>query len=706
MPFPKRKTNQVVEDDLNEPAEPAVKRGRKPKAPVVEEPDHEEVGDLGAMPEETSGKKFGASKVHPFLKTLYAVYFNSAGEYKRLGEQIRDTILNSPNTDIQDHLLDAHGRDVILKAAEGKNIELRPLGEALTDLVDDLNPFLHRAAKPILVAFAVYFKTGRDRAFDVIQKSSGDVIFPTWIRSNFLARSRGKTADLRTQLAEIVEEVTGRTDDHVLTRFESADLQRSNKELRKKYDVLRKSYSASWKSEAENFIRKSGFPTMPAEKVVAYLEENDLEHGLVPGFKGHYDCNLQMFSPDGDRAARDVYANSYSRVEMNETYPEPKVYFKAYGYRDGAPPLYVFLRGDSSVAARRKFEKTREFINLIDHARDLWLSSIRKWDPEDPHALAGIILELAYQFAARTGTHTKETYGITTARVKHIAFKGNAFILKYPGKYGVVHANKLIAKTPEERIIVKALKHMVEGKGPEDHIFTYEDSRGKPVPVKATFVNNVIDKVTTEVGLSRRTTVKDFRTLIGTRLFMERSSEDLKGVKEINEKELMHRLVSYGEDVGAVLNHVKASGDSEGQVTGKIALSSYIDPHAQAALFEQYGLALPSHILNLFNKHRLEHMEASVRLLAAAEDEPIELLESTDEEDPPKETPPDDEEPAELPQEDPPKKPAAKQPEEKKEDPPKKEEPKKEESLPLMTVDRDAELLGEILAYPTLAEDR
>lgn len=644
--------------------------------------------DLSDMSKTSKDGKVGANVMLPFIYSLYAVYLNSAGEFKTYESQIKEVLLNPSDSQLIDKLLDPSSRKIFQDAAVGARVELRPLGRNLLEVVKDAGTFLPEQSLGLLKAFGAFFRNGNERAFAAIRSATVSPAIPSWIRKALKSTHR-KPEEIRQQLENIVFKFTGRKGEFHLSRQEETELGKSDKALQKEFKSLKKQYSDSWAAEATNYIRESGFHTVPAKELTDFLESQGFEHDLIPGFTGHYDGRLKMYNEHGVPVSGSIQSRAIKNIVMNTKKDFP-YYFTAIPRDPEAGVKHYYLRDFALSRTAKKYQKVKDLIQHIDHARQVWLNGIKLWTPTDARCTAAVILELAYRFAARTGTRTQETYGITTARCKHIQFKGDAFVLKYVGKAGVTHANKMIAKSAMDKQIVSVLKALVANKQPDDLIFTYEDHNGVAKPVPAATVNHTLDKVTDSIGFNSRTTIKDFRTLIGTRMFLERSEQLMESTDTLDSPALLEKIRAFSLDVGEVLNHMKATGDSEGEVTGLTSLRNYIDLSAQKALFEHYDLPLPPYLLKLAKEEGLEHMRASVSqlLTSAAED-------TEGSEDPTPKEGSKTEEKKEAPSED--KKPEA---------PPKKTAQEEPAAMSLMTADEESDLLQEILQDPTNGEDR
>jgi DNA topoisomerase IB len=546
-----------------------------------------------------------------FLTSLYAVYANSAGMYKKLGESISSSIKDAEAINVWKSVAKASPKEdirgILMQAAQGKNVELKPLGVALKRFLNESgsDTFAPPVAN-LTNRFSGYFRTGSQVGANALSKTSSSSVFPSWVRTSFQEKKidQSKVAD---SLKSFVKEVTGKPGNG-LTVEQANELRSTDKEKYREYLKLRRDFQLSWKNAASNYIREHGNPLVDMKDLLAYLDEQGLEYAIPSGFTGKVDAELRWYDSNGELIGGVPTAHMFPKVRMNTTRKPGEYVFTALPANKGGNEKYFYLVKEIRERRDKKFQAVQDVVPIIGHARKVWLQGIRHFDLNDDKTVAAVAIELSYQFASRIGTEGnqtqgKQTYGLSTARVKHLKFQPNGFTLTYPGKDGIKNSHKYLAKDAESRMVLDAVKQLVDGKEPNDPIFTVgEGDRVKPL--RPAVVNMVFRKIIGTKALS----IHKLRTLRGTVIFQENVDAFLKANKgaQLTEREAMAQLKKMAIDVGKQLNHVRTAADGEEKVTPDTALKSYIDPSVQIKFFESLGLPLPNYLLKLRGKDRLE----------------------------------------------------------------------------------------------------
>lgn len=665
-----------------------------------------------------------------FVCSLYAVFLNSAGRYKEFKSEIQSALLDRKVMAVWRKSGSEEDYAGILKqASTGKNVELKPLGKTLKMLIAEQPDMFSPAVTKLVQRFSLYFRAGTEGAAKGVQAASSSVVFPTWVRSAFEAKSIDQ-GNVTNELAAFVKKHGGKGS--ALDREAADELKASDPEEFRVYTRLRREFQQAWKNAASNFVRKSGEETVPMKDLLKYLNDNGMKHGILPGFTGRVNADLEWYDNDNNRIAGVPSTNVFTKVQMN---PDPKpgkyVFTAVPPEGSGSKPKYFFRAKDLRERRDAKFAMVAEVAPIIEHARKVWLSGIRNFRPEDVNTVAAVCIELAYQFASRIGTpgnSTKgqSTYGLSTILVKHIRFSNTGFVITYPGKDGIKASHKYVANDATSRMILGIMKDLVDGKQPTDPVFTVSTRNGF-VPLRVPVVTRVFRKVVGHPDI----TIHKIRTLKGTVLFNDLVDQYIsknRG-KTPSPENVVSQWKTMGEAVGKELNHVRTSADGEQKVTHATALAAYIDVSAQQRLFDAFNIPYPASLLKALGKHRLE----SALMVLAAEGEDDEGLDESGEEAPEEEDPEASEEPLEpddsvdtgepltdesaddgaaedAPEDEPEEEPTE---EEKPKDEPKKEP--KEEELSDAEKERiaaeessedDSKLLTTILENPEEAEDR
>lgn len=679
-----------------------------------------------------------------FLTSLYAIYANSAGMFKTLGESISSSIKSEGSIAVWKKVSEAAPnedvRGLLVQVSKGTNVELKPLGVAIRKYLqkDGATEF----APPVLKLsnrFSGYFRTGSEVGARAITKASSSSVFPSWVRTAFQARSIDQS-QVSDSIKEFVREVTGKPGNG-LTVDQAAKLKAKDKEKYRQYLKLRKEFQLSWKNAASNYVRENGNPLVDMEDLLAYLDGEGLEYSIPSGFTGKVDADLNWYDSNGDLIGGTPTAHMFPQVRMNPNRKPGEYVFTALPANKSSKEKYFYLVKEIRERREKKFKAVQDVVPYIQHARKVWLKGISHFDLDDDKTVAAVAIELSYQFASRIGTEGNQTkgqrtYGLSTSLVKHLKFQTNGFTLTYPGKDGVITSHRFVATDADGRRVLNAVKELVDGKEPNDPIFTVGTGDDRK-PLRPAVVNMVFRTIIGTKDLS----IHKLRTLRGTVIFQENVDKFLKSNKgaQLSEKEAMAQLKKMAIEVGKQLNHVRTSADGETKVTPDTALKSYIDPSVQIKFFEEVGLPLPNYLLRMKGKDRLESRSLFASLVLAeptveeleeelggdafvADPEPQDGEEAPPEEEPSYETeeePATEEEPS--PEEEDldvaePEEPsgdeelAPAEPEEEKPAPPtpeelKKEQLKKERKIAEQNAERESTLLREVLVDPSRAEN-
>ena len=556
-----------------------------------------------------------------FLNSLYAIYANSAGKFKQLSKEITTAIKNNDAINIWKQVAAATPKEdirgILMQVSQGKNVELKPLGVALKRYL--LAGASEELAPPVIelaTRFSGYFRTGSEVGARSVARASGSAVFPDWIRTSFQAKHIDQRK-VGTSLQDFVKSITGKPGTG-LTVDQANKLKAKDREKYKEYLKLRRDFQLSWKNAASNYVRENGNPLVDMEDLLAFLDEQGLEYSLPSGFTGKVDSELRWYDSNGELIGGVPTAHMFPTVRMNEDRQPGEYVFTAIPGASGSKEKYFYIVREIRERRDRKFKTVQNVVPIIHHARKIWIDGIRRFDINDDKTVAAVAIELSYQFASRIGTEGnqtkgKTTYGLTTTLVRHLKFVTNGFTLTYPGKDGVKNSHKFVATDAESRLVLDAVKKLVDGKEPDDLIFTVgEESRR---PLRPVVVNAVFRKLIGTKDLS----IHKMRTLRGTVIFQEGVDAFIKQNKgaELTEKEAMAQLRKMALEVGKQLNHIRTSADGEEKVTPETALRSYIDPSVQIRFFEALGLPTPKYLLKMSGKDRLESRVLADALVVA-----------------------------------------------------------------------------------------
>jgi len=438
----------------------------------------------------------------------------------------------------------------------------------------------------VLKALGLYLRTDSGAALAKIQKMAGIVHSP-FVSSRFAPKQGQQKSDT---LRALVFEMVGR-EDTALTLDEAKQVKETHPEEYQQYLAYRKEHNQVWKDAVVSYIRKSGHETVPYEELLAYLHANGIDHMLPIGFTGEIDDLGRLYTNTGKMIDGVPSAVTFPTMIMNKQFgKEGGKDFVFQAIRsDGEPGPYFYTSDYKKEAARSKFQHVADLAPKIVSMQKKWFTKVKQFKITDPTSVAAVILEILYEFAARVGSPNNPTFGVSTILVKHCAVDhatGNITI-RYKGKDGVSTVHKLVAADPTQKIVIKALLELLEGKQPKDRVFTVDKGERK-IPINA----NVVNAYFKSLGAPEGTTVHKLRTFRGTHLFNELMEKALEKPPK-DERAALAVLTKMGEQVGKLLNHVRTMSSGGTRVTGTTALQNYIDPTAQIQFFRTLGYRLP-----------------------------------------------------------------------------------------------------------------
>lgn len=241
-----------------------------------------------------------------------------------------------------------------------------------------------------------------------------------------------------------------------------------------------------------------------------------------------------------------------------------------------------------------KYTGVSELLEKVETVQKKWRSYLYS-NSSNLKQICATMVELVYQTCGRIGTDvyalraTNPSYGISTLTPKHIKISSNKMILDYIGKKGVRQKHTVLGNTKETKRLIQLVKELMEGKGPNDFIFTY---KGKHVT--GTLVNKFLK------GMGSPVTIHKIRTLRGTKL-AENLLAKKTFKKDVSEAEVNKWVKAEMTKVGQLLGHF--SGE---KVTPATAIRSYINPIVFEEFYSRLGLRPPKFIQQVIKDSKSE----------------------------------------------------------------------------------------------------
>lgn len=452
------------------------------------------------------------------------------------------------------------------------------------------DPHIPQELVDMLMGSTAYMINRSDKALTKLIKNSVYLNEPD-ITQAFVVEASDQKSFIKP-MQKIVKAATGKVGT-VLTAEELKSLKSKYPKVHKEYLRLRKDFSLSWRQAMFNFVTSSGKKAVDYDKVVSYLEGQGLQHTLPKGFHGLIDANGKIYTTAG-KLIKTMPGPGFS-VVMNPEYDPIADNSNVFTTvtPEGKTSQHVYTKNYSAGKTDLKFGLVKEFDKLFPAIQKKWLNYVRKRD-KSPFCVASTMLEMIATMSDRIGslgnsTGGKSTQGLSTLLVKNFKIEGNKVKYVYPGKDGVKHVQQIDATSLEGKLLVANLKLFAAGKEPTDFMFTYEWN-GKEKRMTGGMVNKWLTKLGAPAGI----TVRNLRTLIGTRIFRAEMVEvlskvDMTKMTQATADKLFKEIATK---VGVQLGHVRGVGKTQ-KVTPNTAIANYIDPSAMLEFYQRVDMRPP-----------------------------------------------------------------------------------------------------------------
>lgn len=346
-----------------------------------------------------------------------------------------------------------------------------------------------------------------------------------------------------------------------------------------KYLELRREVNLIFKKALANLVRGSGKPYLPLRDVIAYMKSSGIVNNLPAGFVGNIDDLGNFYTTAGKK----LLQTPSGEVRMNPNY-DPAT-DNAYVCEFTPPFAQNATRGYTETFRQTKkaakFDVVAEVMPKLAALTKKWIPDMRLVNKKREGVLA-TLCEFIYDTSARVGnknaaTAGEKTYGATQLLVKHFKMGTASATVTYAGKSGGKQAHKLSFTSVRGKQLQQALTALMAGKGPNDHVFTFNDRQ-----VSGAMINSYLHTL----GFPKAFTVHKLRTARGTEMAMAilKNSPFKKndGTKDL----VVHKwLENEILKIGAELGHM--SGE---KVTANTAIQNYISPEILAEFYSKLGI--------------------------------------------------------------------------------------------------------------------
>jgi len=270
---------------------------------------------------------------------------------------------------------------------------------------------------------------------------------------------------------------------------------------------------------------------------------------------------------------------------------------------------YHYVKSDQIANDQMKFATCQEFAQVYPQVRKQMALDLQTKFPrtyKHPRtgkeikfaapkvrvmALCGILIDATLiRVGNPQSADVAETYGASTLQVRHVTFQGDQIILNFKGKESVPNKASF---TPSPQVMAEFQK-LVEGKGPNEPLFTYQrEEGGKQFKVN----RKDMEQYGTMIGLPEGKKFHVFRmhrATVEARLRLVQNPE--VAVEEVSEDEWNDYVRQVATDIGENLNHWtrrKKAGKDTWVVNVSTTISQYIDPTVIEEAYKNAGYDVP-----------------------------------------------------------------------------------------------------------------
>lgn len=377
--------------------------------------------------------------------------------------------------------------------------------------------------------------------------------------------------------------------------------EKTDPEVWKKYNALRRSINGVAKTAIMNYVRESGKKFVPIKEMLTALKKQGIvDHKVPRSFDGQIDENGDLYT----KAGRKIDGRPQYDVTMNPRYRDATDDTSVFTTKlpNGTVQYYATVEYNQRRAAK-KFSIARELASNITKYRSKWLRDLKSTKPEV--AIPACIVELGYESCIRIGTPgnaTKgvATQGLTTLLVGNVKRQGANRILDFLAKDAVATKYVIRPDTVERRLLIKWIDALCEDKTRKDKLFEHDGKWYNAAKIRTYF--------RTVTGMPD-VKIHTIRHLQGTRVAMEVLDElgaELDKARTLTQTIVNKKFMEAMQKVGKLLGHVRGVGATQ-KTTGATAIKSYVDPELMREFFQRYsarGIRIPSVVLQAMKENK------------------------------------------------------------------------------------------------------
>lgn len=190
------------------------------------------------------------------------------------------------------------------------------------------------------------------------------------------------------------------------------------------------------------------------------------------------------FSYQGEDGARITDAEVIERISSLAIPPawtdvwicsDPRGHVQATGIDDAGRKQYRYHDDWRAHRDRQKFDRMLDFARLLPQLRERIEAGLdgRGLVFDRVCATAVALLDLGlFRIGSERYEDENESYGLTTLKVRHVAFDRGGAEFEYPAKSGQISRQRI-----SDPVVIGVLKALTRRGGPDDNLLTYRDGR-------------------------------------------------------------------------------------------------------------------------------------------------------------------------------------------------------------------------------------
>jgi len=401
------------------------------------------------------------------------------------------------------------------------------------------------------------------------------------------------------------------------------NLKKNDTETFKKYQKIKRQQNQTFKDLRTKIFEEKNSAIIDIEEFNNELNELGIKSKIDKKFKGKIDSYGNYRTITGKKLIVPLGSN----VKMNKKYnPSSDDTYYCISLNVNGTKVAHYTDEYFEKRRKEKYAKNIEFGEQLNDIRSAVSDDLNGTNKR--YQIYALIVSLIDQAYFRIGSKSSEGeghYGLTTLRVKHVSFNENAkrIDFNYVGKDGVLQ-NKIITDTK----IFNLMKELVDGKGPDEYIFTDQPKRKMNKPK---IINKGDISWYMRERLNAPVSIHKFRTYHATRLAQE-ELEKAK-IKNPTKESIMETFKTTMDKIATRFGHTSSN----------TTVKHYIDTSVLQSFFNKYNIKPPKviksleinalkYFLHKFAKENIQKVKSDFSLITPEEEKFNEWMVSLPEE--------------------------------------------------------------------------